>query len=157
MSATLLAELSYDAAIRALNLQERAVEQLRARTGTLLAASSLTATFLGAQAIQRTDGLHTLGALALASLVSSTGLCVYVLLPKAGFTFGASAVEIYESLYGVIDDDREIQRQLVYWLDRFWRDNQNRLDELGTYYFGAAIALMLQLIFWSLTFTSIIN
>jgi hypothetical protein len=32
-----LAELSYNAAVRALDLQERGVEQLRARTGTLLA------------------------------------------------------------------------------------------------------------------------
>jgi hypothetical protein len=52
MSSGVLAELSYEAAVRALDLQERAIEQLRARTGTLLAASSLTASFLGAQAIQ---------------------------------------------------------------------------------------------------------
>ena len=49
VSPGILSELSYDAAVRALDLQERAVEQLRARTGTLLAASSLTASFLGVQ------------------------------------------------------------------------------------------------------------
>lgn len=38
MSASVLVELSYDAGVRALDLQERAVEQLRARTGILLAA-----------------------------------------------------------------------------------------------------------------------
>jgi hypothetical protein len=42
MTSSILAQLSYDAALRALDLQERAVEQLRARTGILLAASSLT-------------------------------------------------------------------------------------------------------------------
>jgi hypothetical protein len=67
MSLGLLAEMSYDTAIRALDFQERDVEQLRGRTGTLLAASSLTASFLGAQTIQRGSGLGTLGAFALVS------------------------------------------------------------------------------------------
>jgi hypothetical protein len=61
-----LAELSYEAGVRALDLQEeRGLEQLRARTGILLAASSLTATFLGAQAISHTSGIGVLGGLAL--------------------------------------------------------------------------------------------
>src|SRR6202041_1352654 len=37
MSSGLLAKMSYDAAVRTLDFQERDVEQLRARTGTLLA------------------------------------------------------------------------------------------------------------------------
>ena len=49
-----LAQLSYNAALRALDGQERGLEELRARTGTLLAAASLVASFLGAQTIQRT-------------------------------------------------------------------------------------------------------
>lgn len=60
MSTRILAELSCEAAVRALDVQERAIEQLRQRTGTLLAASSLTASFLGAQAIQRAHGMHEL-------------------------------------------------------------------------------------------------
>jgi hypothetical protein len=84
MPKSVLAELSYAGGVRALDLQERAVEQLRSRTGTLLAASSLTASFLGAQTIQHTNGLEILGGLALVSLAASIGLCVYVLLPKKG-------------------------------------------------------------------------
>jgi hypothetical protein len=149
MSSGTLVELSYDAAVRALDLQERSVEQLRARTGTLLAASSLTASFLGAQTIQHADGLGTLGALALISLASSIGLCVYVLLPKNGFVFSLSAPKMYESLFDYRDDDEEVRRRLIYWLEDFWKDNQDKIDNLGRYYLGAAIALMLQLVFWS--------
>ena len=97
MSASLLAELSYDAGVRALDLQERAVEQLRARTGILLAASSLTASFLGAQTIQHESGLSVLGGLALISLAASVLLCVYVLLPKQVFEFSLNAPQVYES------------------------------------------------------------
>lgn len=149
MAISSLAELSYQAGVRALDLQERAVEQLRARTGTLLAASSLTASFLGAQAIAHSSGLGVLGGLALVSLAASIGLCVYVLLPKKEFTFSLNAPQVYEQLYAVRDDDEEVRRRLAYWLEEFWQANQVKIDELGRYYLGAAVALGAQLVFWS--------
>jgi hypothetical protein len=149
MTPGMLAELSYNAAVRALDLQERGVEQLRSRTGTLLAASSLTASFLGAQTIQHANGLGTLGALALLSLAASIGLCVYVLLPKKGFVFSLSGPKMYESLFEFAGDDEEVRRRLIYWLESYWTVNQSKIDDLGRYYFGAALALMLQLVFWS--------
>jgi hypothetical protein len=149
MSNGSLAELSYEAAIRALDLQERGVEQLRARTGTLLAASSLTASFLGAQTIQHSSGLGTLSAAALVALASSILLCTYVLLPKSGFVFSLSGPKMYESLFAVAEDEDEVRRRLVYWLEEFWQANQAKIDALGQYYFFAAIALMLQLALWS--------
>ncbi len=130
----MLAGLSYDAAIRALDLQERGVEQLRARTGTLLAASSLTASFLGAQTIQHTGGLGTLGALALVSLAASIVLCVYVLLPKRGFVFSLSAPRMYEALFEVAEDEEEVRRRLIYWLEEYWNANQAKIDDLGRYF-----------------------
>jgi hypothetical protein len=146
---TVLAELSYNAGVRALDLQERAVEQLHARTGTLLAASSLIASFLGAQTIAHRSGLGVLGGLALVSLVASIGLSVYILLPKKEFTFILSAPQMYEQRFAVRDDEEEVRRRLVYWLAVYWQANQDRIDELGRYYLGAANALGLQLIFWS--------
>ncbi len=116
--------LSYEAAVHALDLQERSVEQLRARTGTLLAASSLTASFLGAQTIQHSSGLGTLGGLALVALACSILLRTYVLLPKSGFVFSLNAPTMYESLFEVADDEHEVHRRLVYWLEEFWQANQ---------------------------------
>jgi hypothetical protein len=76
VATSVLAELSYDAGVRALDLQERGLEQLRARTGVLLAASSLTASFLGAQTIQHESGLGVLGGLALVSLAASNSTTI---------------------------------------------------------------------------------
>jgi hypothetical protein len=149
MSTGLLAEMSYDAAIRALDFQERGVEQLRARTGTLLAASALTASFLGAQTIQCGNGFGMLAVFAVFSLAGSVLLCVYVLLPKSGFVFSLSAATMYESLFEVADDEQEVRRRLVYWLEGYWQTNQAKIDNLGRYYFAAAAALMLQLVLWS--------
>ncbi len=149
MSVDVLSELAYEAAVRALDLQERAIEQLRARTGILLAASSLTASFLGALTIQHSAGFGSLDALALLAMVASIGLCVYILLPKSGFVFSVNAPAMYEELYEFREDAVEVRRRLAYWLEGYWRANQEKIDLLGRYYLAAAVALLLQLILWS--------
>ena len=148
MCAVTLAELSYAAAIRALDLQERSLEQIRSRTGTLLAATSLTASFLGAQSIASTKGLSTLGAMALVALATSILTCIYILLPKRGFIFSVSGVRMFESLFEFKDDADEARRHLVYWLESYYKDNETRIDRLGRCYATAALALALQVVLW---------
>jgi hypothetical protein len=146
---TLLGQLSYESAVRALEVQERAVDQLRARTGALLAVSSLSASFFGAETIQHAGGLGTLGSLALVSLVISIALCIYVLLPKRGFVFSVSGPAVYRRLYPFIHDEAEVHRRLTYWLEEYWRANETKVEELGRFYFAAALGLIAQLVFWS--------
>jgi hypothetical protein len=62
------ARLAYEASLRALDQQQRIVEDIRARTGVLLAAASLAASFLGARVFHGHASL-VLSVLALASLV----------------------------------------------------------------------------------------
>jgi hypothetical protein len=90
-----------------------------------------------------------LNALALISMVASISLSVYVLLPKSGFVFSLSGPGMYEQLYPFREDEAEVRRRLIYWLDGYWRTNQERIDRLGRYYLAATIALMLQLVLWS--------
>jgi hypothetical protein len=61
------AEIIYGEAIRALEEQESNLDGLRVRTGTLLAAISLSTAFLGAQAVAR-HGDSELGSARLAVL-----------------------------------------------------------------------------------------
>jgi hypothetical protein len=146
-----LTDLSYAAAVRALEVQERAVDQLRARTGLLLAATSLTASFLGAQTLQHANGIDTLEGLALVSLLISVGTCTYVLLPKKGFVFSLSGAEMYEELFEF--DDDEMRQRLIYWLEAYWQGNQMSVESLGRYFFAAAVAFLFQLILWSWALT----
>jgi hypothetical protein len=81
--------------------------------------------------------------------VSSIVLCVYVLLPKRGFVFGVNAPTMYETLYEIGKNEEQVLRRLIYWLDEYWKANQIGIDVLDRYYFGAAVALTLQLVFWS--------
>jgi len=67
----------------ALSQQQETLTELRARTGTLLTAASLVASFLGGQALTR----HGLSIWVIAALVAfgvSVVLSIYVLLPKTG-------------------------------------------------------------------------
>jgi hypothetical protein len=144
-----LADLSYQAGVRALDLQERGVEQLRSRTGTLLAASSLTASFLGGQTISHTRHVGTLEILALVALAISVGLSVYVLLPKQGFTFTLNAAGIYEELFPHATDDQEVKRRLIYWLEDYWQSNQKKIEPLSRAFLVAAAALLAQMVLWS--------
>ncbi len=152
-----LSDLSFDAGIRALDLQERAVGELRARTGTLLAASSLTTSFLGAQTISRTSSLAGFEILALVALTVSITVCVYVLLPKEGFVFSLNAPGVYEELYSLGNDADEIKRRLIYWLEDYRQANQDKIDRLNEFYFGAAVALVAQLVFWSVALAASIS
>src|SRR4051812_27835529 len=139
---------AYETALRSLDVQERALAELRSRTGTLLAASSLTASFLGAVTVQHTKHLHLFEILAIVALAVSIFLSVYVLLPKRGFVFSLNAVTLYEALFG-LEHESEVDRRLAYWLEDYWHANQVNVDTLGRLSFIAAIALVLQLVFWA--------
>jgi hypothetical protein len=67
-----LEEITYEAGRHALADQEALASGIRQRTGTLLAAHALVASFLGATVI-RAHGLDAFGWIALAALVLGLG------------------------------------------------------------------------------------
>jgi hypothetical protein len=93
-----LERLAYEAAQRALDRQERLVDELRSRTGLLLAVASLAASFLGREAFAG-DPKDALAVFALASFLVAVAASVYVLVPKAGkFVFAMVGAGLYEGL-----------------------------------------------------------
>jgi hypothetical protein len=81
-----LERLAYEASLRALTHQESTLDQLQGRTGTLLAASSVAASFLGAQSIQR-GRFGVFAVAAVAAFVVSIVISVSILLPRAKWVF----------------------------------------------------------------------
>jgi hypothetical protein len=104
-----LERLAYDNAIRALDKQEKLLEELRARTGVLLAAASLAASLLGGQAFDDVRPV-TLLITALAAFALSFGASLFVLLPRS-FIFALEGPRVYEQLYEFRDDTAEIHRR----------------------------------------------
>jgi hypothetical protein len=93
-----LEEIAYDAGRSALSDQEALVAGVRSRTGTLLAAHALVASFLGATVI-RAHGIHALGWVALGALVLGL-LAAAILLAPWRLNFAVDARELYRELLG---------------------------------------------------------
>jgi hypothetical protein len=92
-----LEEIVYEAGRAALADQEALVAGVRQRTGTLLAAHALVASFLGAATI-RAAGLDAWGWIAIGLLVVGL-VTAAVLLAPWRLTFAVDARELYLELY----------------------------------------------------------
>jgi hypothetical protein len=92
-----LEEITYEAGRSALADQESLVAGVRQRTGTLLAAHALVASFLGATTV-RAQGLDALGWVALMALVLGLVVAAILLAPWR-LKFAVDARELYRDLY----------------------------------------------------------
>lgn len=138
-------KLAYEAALRSLDKQEAYVEELRARTGVLLAASSLGASLLGQEALQNPTP-PGLAVLALLAFVISIAADVFVLLPKQGLVFAQEGPVLYEELFVYREDMPEVYRRLTYELDRLWRLSDAKVGWLIRAFAVAAVALIIEIV-----------
>jgi len=143
-----LERLAYESALRSMEDQAGELNQLRAQTGTLLAAGSITASFLGAQTLGKAGELGTFGSVALVAFVVSTLAAIYVLLPKANLVFSLNVPILYENLFG--EDEPDVHRTLAYWLEDYWQTNRSKMDVMVIWFFVAAGALTAEVVCWAL-------
>jgi hypothetical protein len=140
-----LATLAYEAALRSLDKQEKVLDELRARTGLLLAASSLAASFLGRPAIERSTPVLVI--LAFVAFAVSLVASLYILLPKRELLFSLVGAKVYEQMYEFRGDMAEVHRRLAYDLDRFWEANDRKLQKLFLSFRIAVSALAVEIAF----------
>ena len=138
-------KLAYEAALRGLDKQERLLEELRARTGVLLAAAAIAAPFLGQRAVQDSSP-RGLALVALAAFVSSIGASVFVLLPRRALAFAEAGGKQYERLHQWRGDLPEVYRRLAYAMDDFGRSNDRRIVEMIRACTVAASALVVEIL-----------
>jgi hypothetical protein len=140
-----LERIAFESAVRALDKQEKVLEELRARTGILLGASSLTVSLLGGRAFDGTASV-ILVASALGAFVASLAACLVVLLPREGFVFALNGPEVYEGLYEFRGRVAEVHRRLAYDLQRFWEANDDLLTPVRAAFRVAAFALAVEVV-----------
>jgi hypothetical protein len=87
-----LERLAYETALRALDKQEAVLDEIRGRTGILLAASALAAPFLGDSAFR--DPSLILAIVALAAFVLTTGGSIFILLSRPDLVFSLSGPNV---------------------------------------------------------------
>ena len=151
-----MAEAAYDLSLKAIEEQESRLTDLRSRTGTLLAAASLAASFLGGQSI-RTGELQHLGVLAIIAYVVCVSACIKVLLPhRLVFSFRGSVLlqAAREASVEQLDDALEAA---MGWIERFIDLNRSQLDALTRWYTGACLALGLEIVLWLLGAPAILD
>jgi hypothetical protein len=140
--------LAYEESVRALTLQSSVLDDLRSRTGILLTAISLTATFVGSRALD--DGFTTWTEIAFVLFLLSAGFCLGVLWPAGnwGFTLNASAV-LGKYVHG--SDPKGLDQMLeeiAVLNQENWEENAERLRWLFWCFRLAVLALALQVPCW---------
>ena len=141
---TELSRVAYELSLRRLTQQEGAISELRARTGTLLAASAIAASVLGSRALDASR-LGALVVLGLVAFVISILASAVVLLPRKDLIFSISGSVLAESEEGDTGGIAETYRRLAYWIDGYAEENDARLQPLIHAYKVATGALVVEL------------
>jgi hypothetical protein len=127
--ATTLPELTYDLSTQSLAQQEASLNELRSRTGVLLAATAIAIALLGGRALD--DGVRTALDLAGVGLaVISFLLSVFVLAPKSQYVATVDPAAIHEYFKREEVDVGEAMEALVFSNREVWEENQLVIDRL---------------------------
>ena len=119
-----LEALTYELSQRMLAQQEMRLDELRARTGTLLAASSAFAV----------------------SVIGS----VSVLILNPRLVFGVRGTRLLQEEHALGESMSEVHRRLGYWLELFFDQKQPTVDRLFLVYQVAAVAVLIEVILWTI-------
>jgi hypothetical protein len=142
-----IAKLGYELSLKAIEEQESRLGDLRGRAGTLLAAASIAASFLGGQSIRAGD-LSIVGALALVAYLVCVGACIKVLLPHRLVLAFRGSVLVKAAREAAVADVDEALVAAMDWIERFVDGNRGQLDQLGRWYTIACLALGTEIVLW---------
>lgn len=149
-------EIAYRESERLIATQVQSFDELRSRTGLLLAATAITGSFLGAAALEREDDLGFFGGAALLAFAVGIGACLVILWPKKdAYKFVLSPKILLESWSGGrYGDPAAMQRFIATKREEHYDENKSRIDRLFTAFQVAALAIGLQVILWTLQLTT---
>jgi len=155
-------EIVYNEAVRATTEQEDSLDDLRSRTGTLLAAASLITAFLGSQALARHPiisvvrgqrvvqaDLDFLAWSAIAAFVAVSVFTIVILLPWT-WGFILSPKVLFEDHVDVPERNSaaQLHRFLAETLEAQWDQNQKKLNRLFWCFRLACFSLSGEVILW---------
>jgi hypothetical protein len=144
-------ELAYGESVRAIELQARSLDEIRTRTGVLLAAASVVASFLGAEALKLAPfGLLT--GLALISFAGVLGACIVILWPRRKWRFALGANVLLADWTGAspCGDTEAMLAFLARQLEKNWLSNRDRIDGMLVLFQVAIGALGAEVLFWTI-------
>ncbi|MEX2106956.1 MAG: hypothetical protein WD810_08670 [Solirubrobacterales bacterium] len=150
----ILYKVAYEEAVRALSNQQAAIESFRARAGLLLSAAAITASFLGAQALDRGDSRLSIW-LAMAGFVGVASLSLALLWPRP-WEFTANPREVilaYVEAENPAPVD-ELHRDLSLHMHHSYIENRKGLEQLAIVFQIATGLLVIDVVLWVFTIAS---
>lgn len=142
-------EFSYQLTAAALAEQERALGALRSRAGTVLAAASVSGSFLGTKVGH--GSLDVWAALALIAFLLCMGAAIYVLLPhKLVFAFRGQTL-LAASDHEGIDDVTEAYRAAGIWIEPLLESNRDAIADLSDWFTVSCGLLAFEVILWTIS------
>lgn len=146
--------IAYQESVRGLEMQVRELDELRSRTGLLLAAASVVTSFLGAEVLKQ-DGMTTLAVLAILAFLGVVACTLVILSPRTGWHFVQSAKKLLEDWTGEdsYGDFAAMQRFLAEHLEDEWDHNHEKLGRLYCLFQIAIGLLGVEIVFLSVGLT----
>lgn len=144
-------ELAYAESVRAIEQQARMLDEIRGRTGVLLAGAAIATSFLGGQALDD-SGFDVLAGLALIAFAGVVALATAIVWPREkAWIFALSARTLLEDW---VDEPRSgdltaMRRFLAEKVEDHYDANQAKIDELYGLFRWAAIALGVEIVLWT--------
>ena len=148
MAPPTLEELVYSAAQRALDQQSTSLSDLRNRTSTLVAAATLSASFLGAAAIGRGAPVWTV-ILAMAAFLSTGAFAGWVLWP-ARVLFALDADRVEEELFPYREDPAAYLLEAAHGLHNAYLENEDVIERRELVFRLALLTLGAETLLWAL-------
>jgi hypothetical protein len=156
------AQIAYDVAVRAIAAQRARLDNIRTRTGTLLAAASLVSAFLGAEALKDTTTdakgaqvadltLQPWEIVGIGGFVASALICLWILRPQLR-THWQFEMSVPKMISDWVDNAQEtedaMQRELALQLEDAYDHNEPSLGHLMWWFTAATIALFVEVVAW---------
>ena len=140
-----ISRLRYQEAVRGIDNQRGALRELRARTGMLITAATISSSFLGSTAATGHPGFPVRFLWGIIPFGISIGLALIMLMPWPGWYFMLRG-KTFKAYTG--EPEWKITSALAGILDKNIDSNQKRLDLMSICFAASAIALLVSIIAW---------
>lgn len=145
-------ELSYELTVSALAEQERALNALRTRAGTVVAAASISGSFLGAKVNH--GSLDAWAVLALIAFVLCLGCAIWVLLPHALVLAFRGEALLGTTDHEGVEDVPQAYRAVGLWIEPYLDANRDKIATLSSWFTSSCVLLAAEVIFWTVSVAS---
>jgi hypothetical protein len=146
-------KIVYEEAVRGWSLQSSVLDEIRSRTGVLLAAATIASTLLGGTDALRHDSFTFLGVVAVVMFCCVVGLCVYVLWPSHDWTFTHDSRKLIEAYVGDGKSIDYMRENLAFAADDYRTTNDKKLACQFNAFRWASLLLGISVVLWLIDIT----